>query len=261
MIAALLVGLLSCPLPEVSVENKGLFHSRVTIPDFETVDYVLAVKWSLLGFGNTAGGVGLIIALAAIVGTCMMKSGAADRIVRFLLSIFGLKFAGLVLLISGFILSIPVFFDTVFFLLIPLARAMSVRVGGKYLFFVMAMAGAGAITHSMVLPTPGPLLIADGLGLDIGYALIGGLIASILPACLVLFLANLFDKKFNFPMREVAGSSMKDLEDIIKKRRASSPCFFINFTNSFTGAFDLSFFFCKSFKFTGCSCRFFGAKS
>ena len=63
---------------------------------------------------------GLIIALAAIVGTCMMKSGAADRVVRFLLSVFGEKYAGFVLLLSGFLLSIPVFFDTVFFLLIPI---------------------------------------------------------------------------------------------------------------------------------------------
>ncbi len=229
MIAAIMVGLLSCPLPEVSDENKGLFHSRVDLPQTDVVDYALAVKWSLLGFGDTAGGVGLIIALAAIVGTCMMKSGAADRIVRFLLAVFGLKRAGLVLLLSGFLLSIPVFFDTVFFLLIPLARAMSVRVGGKYLFLVMAMAGAGAITHSMVIPTPGPLYIAKGLDLDIGHALIGGLLASILPAFLVLFMARFFNDKFNFPMREVAGSSTKSLEEITKKTDKELPTIFLSF--------------------------------
>ena len=69
---------------------------------------------------------------------------------------------------------IPVFFDTVFFLLIPIARAMAVRAGGKYLYFVLAMAGAGAITHSMVPPTPGPLMIADGLGLEVGEAMVAG---------------------------------------------------------------------------------------
>ena len=58
---------------------------------------------------------------------------------------------------------------------------MAVRLGGNYLYFVMAMAGAGAITHSMVPPTPGPLMIADGLGLEIGEALLAGLTASILP--------------------------------------------------------------------------------
>ena len=73
-----------------------------------------------MGFGNTAGGIGLVVALAAIIGTCMMGSGAADRIVRALLNAFGEQRAGIVLLLSGFLLSIPVFFDTVFFLLIPL---------------------------------------------------------------------------------------------------------------------------------------------
>lgn len=229
MLASVMVGLLSCPLPEITAENKGLFHSRVDLPQSSQLDFVLAVKWSLLGFGNTAGGIGLIIALAAIVGTCMLKSGAADRIVRFLLSVFGFKRAGFVLLISGFLLSIPVFFDTVFFLLIPLARAMAVRTGGKYLFYVMAMAGAGAITHSMVIPTPGPLMIADGLGLEMGYALIGGLVASILPAFLVLFMAKWFDNKFEFPMRAVAGSSKKSLEIIVKKSDEELPSIFLSF--------------------------------
>ena len=109
MSAAILVGLLSSPLPEFSQENKGLFHSRLDLVNSNEMDFNLAIKWSLLGFGNTAGSVGLIIALAAIIGTCMLKSGAADRIVRFLLSIFGEKRAGLVLLMSGFLLSIPVF--------------------------------------------------------------------------------------------------------------------------------------------------------
>ena len=88
---AILVGLLSGPLPEPTVENKGLFHNRVDLQDSESSysNLSLAVKWSLLGFGNTAGGIGLIIALAAIVGMCMMKSGAAERVVRHLLSVFG----------------------------------------------------------------------------------------------------------------------------------------------------------------------------
>ena len=72
-----------------------------------------AVTWAMRGFGDTAGGIGLVIALAAIIGTCMMGSGAADRVVRGLLNTFGEQRSGIVLLLSGFLLSIPVFFDTV----------------------------------------------------------------------------------------------------------------------------------------------------
>ena len=229
MSAAILVGLLSSPLPEYSQENKGLFHSRLDLVNSNEMDFNLAIKWSLLGFGNTAGSVGLIIALAAIIGTCMLKSGAADRIVRFLLSIFGEKRAGLVLLMSGFLLSIPVFFDTVFFLLIPIARAMAVRLGGNYLYFVMALAGAGAITHSMVPPTPGPIMIADGLGLEIGEALLAGLTASILPVVIVICLSKWFDNNFDFPMREVAGSNKQSLNDIVNKPETELPSTWLSF--------------------------------
>lgn len=224
--AAILTGLLAGDLPGMTHENVGLFKDRVELketPDDTGNDLLLAVKWSFLGFGNTAGGIGFIVALAAIIGVCMLGSGAADRVVRWLLSVFGGDHAGIVLLLSGFLLSIPVFFDTVFFLLIPLARALSLRTGKSYTLFVMAMAGAGAITHSMVPPTPGPLMIADGLKLDLGVAMMAGLAASILPAWLVLYLARKFDEKYDLPMREASGASTSELKTIVEKKDSELP--------------------------------------
>ena len=228
--AAILTGLLTGDLPGMTHENVGLFKDRVELketPDDTGNDLLLAVKWSFLGFGNTAGGIGFIVALAAIIGVCMLGSGAADRVVRWLLSVFGEDRAGIVLLLSGFLLSIPVFFDTVFFLLIPLARALSLRTGKSYTLFVMAMAGAGAITHSMVPPTPGPLMIADGLKLDLGVAMMAGLVASILPAWLVLYLARKFDEKYDLPMREASGASTSELKTIVEKKDSELPNLFM----------------------------------
>ena len=228
--AAILTGLLTGDLPGMTHENVGLFKDRVELketPDDTGNDLLLAVKWSFLGFGNTAGGIGFIVALAAIIGVCMLGSGAADRVVRWLLSVFGEDRAGIVLLLSGFLLSIPVFFDTVFFLLIPLARALSLRTGKSYTLFVMAMAGAGAITHSMVPPTPGPLMIADGLKLDLGVAMMAGLAASILPAWLVLYLARKFDEKYDLPMREASGASTSELKTIVEKKDSELPNLFM----------------------------------
>ena len=228
--AAILTGLLTGDLPGMTHENVGLFKDRVELketPDDTGNDLLLAVKWSFLGFGNTAGGIGFIVALAAIIGVCMLGSGAADRVVRWLLSVFGEDRAGIVLLLSGFLLSIPVFFDTVFFLLIPLARALSLRTGKSYTLFVMAMAGAGAITHSMVPPTPGPLMIADGLKLDLGVAMMAGLAASTLPAWLVLYLARKFDEKYDLPMREASGASTSELKTIVEKKDSELPNLFM----------------------------------
>ncbi len=74
------------------------------------------------GFGGAAGSIGIVIAMAAIIGKCMLDSGAADRIVRSAVNVTGEKKASLGLMFSGFVLAIPVFFDTVFYLLVPLAR-------------------------------------------------------------------------------------------------------------------------------------------
>ena len=63
-----------------------------------------------------------------------MDSGAADQIVRRFMKLFGEKRAGWALMASGFLLSIPVFFDTVFFLLVPLARMLGIRTGKNYMF-------------------------------------------------------------------------------------------------------------------------------
>jgi GntP family gluconate:H+ symporter len=129
-------------------------------------------------FGSTAGSIGIVIALAVVIGKCMMDSGAADRIVRGFLSLLGEKRSSTALMASGFVLSIPVFFDTVFYLLVPLARSMHRRTKKHYLKYAMAIAAGGVITHSLVPPTPGPLVMVENLGIDIGFMIIlGALVA------------------------------------------------------------------------------------
>ena len=94
-------------------------------------------------FGTTAGKIGIVIALAAVIGKCLIDSGAADRIVRMFVRLLGEKRCPISLMASGFVLSIPVFFDTVFYLLIPLARSMHRRTKRSYLLLILAM-GMGA---------------------------------------------------------------------------------------------------------------------
>ncbi len=166
-------------------------------------------------FGRTAGSIGIVIALAVVIGKCMMDSGAADRIVRGFLSLLGEKRSSTALMASGFVLSIPVFFDTVFYLLIPLARSMHRRTKKHYLKYAMAIVGGGVITHSLVPPTPGPLMMASTLGVDIGVMIIvGGLVA--LPCAVVgLLFAGWIDRRLKIQMRPLGGqlSEPEPLED------------------------------------------------
>ena len=158
-------------------------------------------------FGKSCGGIGIVIAMAAIIGKCMLDSGAADRIVRTAVNATGEKRASFGLMLSGFILAIPVFFDTVFYLLVPLARSLYARTQKHYLRYLMAIATGGAITHTLVPPTPGPLLVSSILGVDIGrMMLVGAMVA--FPAALVgLFYSYMADKKMPIEMRPLGAKA------------------------------------------------------
>jgi gluconate:H+ symporter, GntP family len=88
--------------------------------------------------GEMAGKISFIIACAAVIGKCMMDSGAADRVVRACLNLFGEKRSPVALMTSGFVLSVPVFFDTVFYLLVPLARSLHASTKKNYLLYILA---------------------------------------------------------------------------------------------------------------------------
>jgi GntP family gluconate:H+ symporter len=155
-------------------------------------------------FGKTAGDIGIVIALAVVIGRCMMDSGAADRIVRAFLSLLGEKRSATALMASGYVLSVPVFFDTVFYLLVPLARSMTRRTGKYYLKYALAIAAGGVITHSLVPPTPGPLFMAENLGIDIGVMIIAGALVA-LPASFVgMLIAGWRDRSMKIEMRPMA---------------------------------------------------------
>lgn len=155
-------------------------------------------------FGGMAGGVGIVIALAAIIGKCMLDSGAADRVVRFMMGICGEKRAPAALMGSGFILAVPVFFDTVFYLLVPLARSLFRRTKKNYLLYVMAIATGGAITHTLVPPTPGPLVVADQLGVDKGMMILVGAGVALPGAIAGLLFSMLMNRWMPLPMRPIS---------------------------------------------------------
>lgn len=177
-------------------------------------------------FGKSAGKIGLVIGFAAVIGEAMMRSGAADRIVMAFLSVLGIKRAPWALMGSGFVLSVPVFFDTVFYLLVPLARSLYANTRKNFLLYVMAISAGGAITHTLVPPTPGPLAMAYTLGVPVGLMMVvGGLVA--LPAAIsgILF-AGFLDKHVKIESLEdkdeSTGGIARDLENA-EPQTLSSP--------------------------------------
>jgi GntP family gluconate:H+ symporter len=185
MLSAILVGLLSPALPVEPGQNP----------------LVTVVELPMAEFGIMVGKIGWVIAVAAVIGTAMMESGAAEQIVNWLLKTLGEKQAAIALIISGFILSIPVFFDTVFLLLIPLGITLALKTGKDFVLYVVAIGGGAVISHTIVPPTPGPLMMAETFNIELGTVILAGLAAGIIPAIVVLVVARWMNKKLNIPVR------------------------------------------------------------
>jgi GntP family gluconate:H+ symporter len=110
-------------------------------------------------------------------------------------------------MLSGFVLSVPVFFDTVFYLLVPLARSLWGRTRKNYMLYVTAIVAGAAITHTLVPPTPGPLFMASELKVDVGLMMIIGLLIGLPTAALGILVCKMINRRMDIPMRPYAGQA------------------------------------------------------
>ncbi len=163
------------------------------------------------GFGDTCTSIGILIAMAAIIGKCLLDSGAADRIVRTALGWFGERAAPLAFMLSGFTLGIPVFFDTVFYLMIPLGKAMQMRTGRNYLLYVLTIVCGATMAHSLVPPTPGPLFVAEELGVDLGMMMLAGCVVGLFASSAGYLFAVIANRVWTLPLRESPDVSLAQL--------------------------------------------------
>lgn len=214
--AAMLAGLLSAKLP-------GEYGTLPATPQKERSHWVQAAELTTEGFGNIAAKIGVVIALASVIGTCLVESGAADKVVRRFLALCGEQRAGTALLGSSYVLSIPIFFETFFMLLLPLARGLRVRTGKDYMLFVLAICCGGTVTHSLVAPHPGPLAMAENLHLDLGHTIVVGIVAGIIPALIGWMVARRIAREVDAPMRETGGVLLTDLEEMVARREDQLP--------------------------------------
>jgi H+/gluconate symporter-like permease len=191
----------------------------------EKSHWVQAVELATTEFGTTTGKIGVVIALASVIGICLMESGAADKVVRRFLAISGPARAGLAILLSGYVLSIPIFFDTFFMLLLPLAVAMHLRTGKDYLLYIMAICCGGTVTHSLVAPHPGPLAMAESLKLDLGLTIMVGIVVGIVPTLCSWAVVTWINARTVVPLRQVPGITLDDLKANAEKPESQLPSF------------------------------------
>jgi gluconate:H+ symporter, GntP family len=144
------------------------------------------------GFGGTLGGVGLVIIFGAVIGAFLERTGASGAIAAAMLRLVGKKRTPLAMSLTGFVVSIPVFCDSGFIVLVPLVKALARKAAAGRLTLSVALATGLYAAHCLVPPTPGPIAAAVALGADIGRVIVLGL-----PIALVLALVgNLWAGRF-----------------------------------------------------------------
>ena len=136
------------------------------------------------GFGSTMTSIGILIILGVALGNLLHLSGCTSQIAALMLKMTGQKRAGLAVNLTGYIVSIPVFFDAAFVILVNLVKSLSRKGKIPFVSLVCALAVGLITTHALVIPTPGPVAVAGTMGANMGWFLLYSIIVS-LPAAII----------------------------------------------------------------------------
>lgn len=172
----------------------GMPLSNITLEDGTTLGIVNSITG---GFGSTLGSIGIIIGFGVMMGQIFEVTGAAKRMAFTFLKLFGKKREEEALCLTGFLVSIPIFCDSGFVVLSPIAKAISRATKKSVIGLGVALAAGLVITHSLVPPTPGPLGVCGIFGIDVGTFILMTLVLSIPMAIgCVIYAKKVLPKKF-----------------------------------------------------------------
>ena len=143
----------------------GMPLVNITLEDGKTFGIVNSIT---SGFGGTLGSIGIIIGFGVMMGQIFEVTGAAKRMAHTFLKLFGKKREEEALALTGFLVSIPIFCDSGFVVLAPIAKAISKATKKSVIALGVSLAAGLVITHSLVPPTPGPLGVCGIFGVDVG---------------------------------------------------------------------------------------------
>ena len=136
------------------------------------------------GIGDLLGSIVIILGLGAMLGKLIADSGAAQKIATGLMEVFGRKYILWALLLTGFIIGIPLFYGTGFVLVVPLIITLAYRYNISAVYIGLPMLAALSVTHGFLPPHPSPTVLVKQFNADLGLTLLYGLLVAI-PVILV----------------------------------------------------------------------------
>ncbi len=136
------------------------------------------------GMGDTLGSLVVIIVLGAMLGKLVADSGAAQKIADVMMQAFGTKYIQWALLVTGFIIGIPLFYGVGFVLVVPLIFSVSYQYKLPAVYIGLPMLAALSVTFGFLPPHPGPTALVMQFNANLGMTLLYGLILA-LPAIII----------------------------------------------------------------------------
>ncbi len=136
------------------------------------------------GVGSTLGGLALIICLGAVLGKILEESGAAEKIAVTLIKSFGEQNIQWAVLLTGFLIGIPLYYNAGFVILVPLVFMLAKKTGLPLLYIAVPMAASLSTTHCFLPPHPGPVVLINAFKADTGKTLLYGICIAI-PAVII----------------------------------------------------------------------------
>lgn len=165
------------------------------------------------GIGNTLKGIALLVGLGSMFGAILEASGGAQTLAVTMVKKFGDKKAAWALGITGLVIAMPVFFDAGLIILIPLAFSLAKRTKKSSLFYVIPLLAGLAVGHAFIPPTPGPVLVATMLNVELGWVILVGIFCGVIAMIIAgPIWGNICGKKFNIPVPEHV-SNQEDFDE------------------------------------------------
>ena len=166
----------------------GMPLLNITLEDGKTFGIINSIT---SGFGGTLGSIGIIIGFGVMMGQIFEVTGAAKRMAYTFLKLFGKGREEEALAFTGFLVSIPIFCDSGFVVLAPIAKALSKATKKSVIALGVSLAAGLVITHSLVPPTPGPLGVCGIFGIDVGFFILLAIVLALPMAIACILYARL----------------------------------------------------------------------
>lgn len=206
--------------PFIAIMSSALIIGLVVGMPFGMITDTLAE-----GVGTTLQTIAILIGLGSMFGAILQVSGGVEVIADTLLRVFGEKKAPWALGITGLIVGMPVFFESGLLILIPVAFGIARKTKKSVFCYSIPLLAGLAIGHAFVPPTPGPVLVAEMLNVELSYVIMLGIIIGI-PAMILAgpVFGRFASSRFNCP---VPSSYLENEKEGQEKNKGRTPNFWV----------------------------------